>query len=63
MPSVKEELKQIAEQLPDDCTWDEVLYRLYVRERIQKGLDSLNQGKSISHEQAMKEIRPWAAAS
>ena len=59
MPTAKEEIKTLVDAMPDDLTWDEVVYRLYVRKRVQRGVASLDQGKGIPHEQVMREMRTW----
>lgn len=39
---VKNSVQDVMQSLPDDVTWDEVQYRLYARQQIEKGLaDSL----------------------
>ena len=34
MKSVKESVLEVMQDLPDECTWDDVMYRLYVRRKI-----------------------------
>lgn len=34
MSTVREELLKLAETLPDDCTWDDVMYWIYMHQRI-----------------------------
>jgi len=38
MPTVKEEVKQLLDTLPDDCSLEDVQYHLYVIEKIQYGV-------------------------
>jgi hypothetical protein len=35
---VKSSARETIESLPDDSTWDDVMYRIYVRQRIEAGL-------------------------
>ena len=42
--------------LPDDCTWDDVMYRFYVRQKIEAGRRDIEQGRTIPHEQVMAEF-------
>jgi hypothetical protein len=37
MPTAKEEIRRLIETLPDDATWEDVQYSIYVRERIERG--------------------------
>lgn len=41
MQAVKESARQVVEGLPEQCTWDDLLYALYVRQKIDQGLDDL----------------------
>ena len=54
---VKQTVRDLLDQLPDDCTLDDVLYHLYVIEKVQKGMAELDAGKGIPHEQFAEEMR------
>lgn len=56
MGIVKEEAKKLIDQLPEQATWDDIMYQLYIRKKIDKGLDALKEGKVISHDEAKKRI-------
>ncbi len=45
--TVKEEARQLVEQLPEDATWDDVFYQLYVRQSIEAGLEDCRQGRMV----------------
>ncbi len=62
MATVKEQLQHLVDELPDDCTFDEVEYRLYALRKIQAGLESLDRGEGIPHEQVVQQLRGrWQA--
>ena len=54
---VKQTVRDLLDQLPDDCTLDDVLYHLYVIEKVQKGIAELDAGRGIPHEQVAEEMR------
>ena len=54
MLAVKESARQVIENLPDQCTWDDLLYELYVRQKIDQGLDDVKNGRVISHEEVRR---------
>jgi len=56
MSTVKESLLEIARQLPDQCTWDEVMYQIYVRQKIDAGLRDLDEGRTIDHDAVFEEF-------
>jgi predicted transcriptional regulator len=50
-PSIKEEAKRLIESLPDNSTWSDVMYEIYVRREIEAGLNDLEAGRSRTHEE------------
>jgi hypothetical protein len=45
--TIKEEAKRLVEQLPDDATWEDLLYQIYVRHSIEAGLEDCRQGRLV----------------
>lgn len=54
MASVKEEAMRIVEALPDEATWDDLMYELYVNKKVAAGTADADAGKVVSHQQARK---------
>ena len=59
MRSVKEIAREVIERLSENCTWDDVTYQLYVREKIERGLADSEAGRTVSHEEVRREIQKW----
>ena len=55
--TTKERVIAVLDQLPDDCTLDEVLYHLYVVRSVEYGLADAESGRTISQEQVVEELR------
>jgi len=53
----KAAVRALLERLPDDCTMDDVLYHLYVLDRIERGLAEADAGRTIPHDQVAEEMR------
>lgn len=53
---LKKEVKNLLKDLPDDAYWDDVMYKIYVRQSIEQGLKDSKEGRVISHEEVKKEI-------
>jgi predicted transcriptional regulator len=45
--SVKKEARRLVEDLPEDATWDELMYRIYVRQSIEAGLRDVQEGRVV----------------
>lgn len=54
---VKATVLSVLDRLPDDCTMEEVLYHLYVVQKIEEGLADIDAGRTIPHEQVVEEFR------
>jgi predicted transcriptional regulator len=59
MQPVKQEALSTINKLPEDANMDEIMYRLYVLDKIRKGQQAIEEGKTISHEDLKKEIETW----
>ena len=57
-PLKKEAMDTIA-KLPDSADIDEIMYRLYVLDKILKGREAVEQGRTISHDDLRREIDQW----
>jgi hypothetical protein len=49
---VKEEAKKIIDNLPEDASWDDVMYEFYVRQKVELGLKAIEEGNFVSLEEA-----------
>lgn len=45
--TVKREARRILEQLPDEPTWDDLFYALYIRQTIEAGLRDCRKGRTV----------------
>jgi predicted transcriptional regulator len=46
--SIKEAARQLIDTLPDDATWDDLMYAIYVRQTIEAGLADGEAGRVVS---------------
>jgi hypothetical protein len=47
---VKEEVREILEKLPDDASLEDVQYHIYVRQKVERGLSDVKEGRVISQD-------------
>ncbi len=59
MKSAKEEVRDLLEKLPDTASLDDIQYHIYVREKIQHGLDDMNAGRTVTQEEIEKRMAQW----
>ncbi len=56
MQSAKEAVRQIIDRLPDQATWDDIMYELYVKQKIEAGLKAVEEGRTIPHEEMKRRL-------
>jgi predicted transcriptional regulator len=49
--NIREEAQDLLRDIPDDATWDDVMYRIYVRQAIEAGIRDSDAGRTIDVEQ------------
>lgn len=61
--SIKEEIIQLMQDLPDEATAEEIIEeamdRLYLLYRIELGEKQLSEGKGIPHEEVLQRLTEW----
>ena len=51
--NVKKEAQDLLKCLPEDATWDDLMYKIYVRQAIEAGLEDSKAGRTVE----VKEVR------
>ena len=59
MASPKQVARQILDSLPDDCSLEEIQYRLYVRQMVEEGREDVRQGHVVSQEEIERDLEQW----
>jgi hypothetical protein len=62
MSPVKQSVIKLVESLPDDCTVEDIQYHLYVREKVVRGSQAIDEGRVQSHKQVGERLDQWAAS-
>lgn len=56
MQTAKETARQVIDRLPDQASWNDILYELYVKQKIEAGLAAATAGKTVAHEDAKRRL-------
>ncbi len=57
--TVKEQVRKIIDQLPDECSVEDVQYQLYLVEKVRNGLKAVDEGKGIPHDEVRRRLAAW----
>jgi predicted transcriptional regulator len=58
MNIAKEEAKKLIEKLPDQASWDDIMYEFYVRKKLEVALKAAEEGQVLPHEEVKKRLLP-----
>lgn len=51
MATAKDSALALIDKLPDEASWDDIMYELYVKQKIEAGLQAVAEGRTIPHEE------------
>ena len=56
MSIAKMEALKIIERLPDQATWEDIMYEMYVKSKIGASVEAAEAGRVVSHEDVRKRF-------
>ena len=57
--TVKEEAHKIIDKLPEKTTLNDIAYTLFIISKVQQGDKEIEEGRGVSHEEAVKIMKSW----
>ncbi len=54
MQTAKQAARLLLEQIPDQASWDDIMYELYVKQKLETALQAVAEDKTVSHEKAKR---------
>jgi predicted transcriptional regulator len=55
----KQQVLDLLNDLPDQVDIDEVIYRLYLRQKIELAEQDVREGRLLSHAEVVRETSNW----
>jgi hypothetical protein len=59
METLKQEAIKAISKLPDTANIDDIMYELYVVDKVKKGREAVVRGESVSIEDLKREMQQW----
>lgn len=56
MTSPKQAAKALIEHLPEQASWNDIMYELYVKQKIEAGLKAVTEGRAAPHEEVKRRL-------
>ena len=57
--TAKQEVQQLLDELPDDTTFEDIQYHLYVKQTIAQGLADVAAGRVVPQEEIEQRFAKW----
>lgn len=57
--NIRDKVHHLADQLPENATWKDVLYEAYVRQAIEAGLEAADRGEFATDEEVKSAFAKW----
>jgi hypothetical protein len=57
--NIKDVVLEAITKLPDSASIDDIMYRLYVIDKVNKGREAVKKGEMLSAEELLKETDSW----
>ncbi|QSJ17557.1 hypothetical protein JYQ62_01370 [Nostoc sp. UHCC 0702] len=59
MSTTKDQVQSLLQQLPDDCSIEDIQYHLYVIEKVRRGLEVAKTERPITQNEAEERLSKW----
>ena len=57
--SEPKEVRRLLEAIPEDATYEDIQYHIYVRQAIENGLPAVERGEVLTHEEVERRMAKW----
>jgi predicted transcriptional regulator len=59
MSSAKAEVEKLLEKLPEDASFDDIQYHIYVRQKLARGLADIEAGRIVDDSEVERRLARW----
>lgn len=59
MGRAKEEVQRLLETLPDEASFEDIHYHIYVQQAIRRGREAAQRGELLDEEDVEKRMSKW----
>ena len=57
--NLEQEAHKLVDQLPDNATWEDLIYEAYLRQSVHEGLEAADRGEFASTEEVRRRFAQW----
>lgn len=59
MTTAREEVRKLLERLPEDATFKDIQYHIYVQSKVERALEAARAGDVLTQEEIERRMAKW----
>lgn len=59
MDTAKNEVRKLLDHLPDDASFEDIQYQVYLLDEISRGSEEIERGEGLDHEDVKRRLARW----
>jgi hypothetical protein len=59
MATAKQNVRTLLDELPDETTYEDIQYHIYVRQKVERGLEDLAKRRTLSQREVERRMGKW----
>jgi predicted transcriptional regulator len=59
METAKDRVQEILKMLPETASLADIQHHIYVRQKIEQGLEDVEAGRVVKHEEVQRRLAKW----
>jgi predicted transcriptional regulator len=59
MNTAKEEVRKLLDRLPEEASFEDIQYQVYVLDAISRGSEEIDRGDTVEHEEVKRRLAKW----
>ncbi len=59
MPTAKQEVRKMLDEIAEDASFEDIQHHIYVRQKIERALQDVKKGRVIAQEEAERRMSKW----
>jgi predicted transcriptional regulator len=57
--TAKEQVRQLLDEIPDDASLQDIEYRIYLRRKVDQGLEDVRRGRVVEQAEVERRMARW----
>ena len=59
MDTAKDEVRKLLDRLPEEASFEDIQYQVYVLDEISRGAQEIERGDTVAHEEVKRRLAKW----